>query len=302
MKKLVAAMLATGVLLAGCGGEDAKPKTVEVKNEAGKKVTGIERRDSSGRTYDDITVNFQDRFMYGDEKHLAYRDLYWATAEKDYDKLATDFIPEYTKETDAFKRQDMIKALTPQLDEIYKKYHGAKNVTITMGEATSFYGYDAESKAFKISAPQGNNSIAVRKASDMDRFRYNVYMLPLGMTESYKPYYLKVSEDEARRIESYLSSKRQNANDPVDVLVQVQGYVVDAQSTMSEERFAIVAADAITFLDKRTGEKIVTVQSKDLPKIIDTSTTSLNLPADINTEFRKKFGLGEVRSTLGVTG
>jgi hypothetical protein len=301
-KILVAAMLATGVLLAGCGGDDAKPTAVEAKNEAGKTVVGLKRRDSADRSYQDIVVDFRDQFYYGDEKHLAYRDLYWSTADKDYDKLASDFVPEYRQETDAFKRQDMLKALEPKLDEIYTKFHGAKNISVTLRDETGISGYDAATKSFKISSVVGDISTSVRKTSDADREFNYVYILPLVMGESYKDYVLTPSEEDARRIESYLSSKRQNAGDSVGVAVQIKGYVLDAQSTGNNDRYAIVATDAVSFLDPKTGEVIVTLQSKDLPNIIDVSTKSLSLPAEFNTEFRKKFGFGEVRSTHSVTG
>lgn len=303
-KKLVAAMLATGALLAGCGGgDDAKPqKAVEAKNDAGQTVVGLKRRDSSGRNYQDIVVNFDDQFHYGDAKHLAYRDLYWATAEKNYDELASDFVPEYRKETDAFKRQDMIKALEPQLDEIYAKYHGPKNVLVTLRDTTNFYGYDAATKGFKIDSVAGNNSIAVRKTSDRDNEAYQVYILPPVMGEPHVQYPLSVPDEDARRIESYLASKRSSASEPVAVGVQINGYVLEAKTDSSNNRYAIIATDAITFVDKKTGEKIVALQSKDLPKIIDLSTTSLSLPGDVNTAFRQKFGLGEVRTPRGMAG
>jgi hypothetical protein len=297
-KKLIAAMMAAGALLAGCGGsDDAKPKAVEAKNEAGKTVSGLQRRDSANRTYQDIVLDFNERFYYGDKVHLAYRDLYWAAADRDDDKLAADFIPEYRKETDAFKRQDMLKELKPKLDEIYAQQHGAKNVSIRLRATTSIYGYDAAEKGFRIDAVTDNNSISVNK-TEGDREQYYVFILPIVMVDGYKSFMLKPSEEDARRIESYLSSKRRSANDPVEVAVQLHGYVADTQTTDNNDRYAIIATDAISFLDMKTGEKIVDLASKDLAPVIDLSTTTMYLPSE--KAFREKFGLAPARSTMGI--
>jgi hypothetical protein len=298
LTKLLVSMVSAGVLLTACGGEgDSKPKVVEVKNAQGKTVAGIERRDSSGRTYLDLVLDIDQRFQYGDAEHKKFADLYWSAAPKDYTQLAEDYVPEYLL-ADGFKRKDMLKELEPKLDELYNKAQAIKNVSIKLRNPIDIMGYNDSTGGFLVGSVYGNNSYEVNHDNVNYNNKYTLYILPVKMAQG--DFVLKMPEADARKLEEYLSTKRQNAKDPVSVKVALHGYVPHAQTSMEMNRYAMFNVDEIALLDSKTDQKIATISSKELLPVIDISTETLSVPSNIEKGFREKFGLAPAQSSLGL--
>lgn len=273
IKKTFTALLSS-LLVAGAAAHAAAPTPKVVSDKDG--TMGIERRNSEKQTYPTV-FDLRARFQYGDSTHNLYRDVYWAKAVKDYGKLAEDYIPEYRKEVDVFKREDMLDSLKGRLDDIYKAQSNndkLKNVSFRPEASVSIESYNQAEKGFRMTNSLSIDTYIVGKEEKGDIGVWAVGFLDTQLGEPYKEYYFKPDRDVARRIESYLATKRSSPTSLVSVNVQINGYVISAQA-FDQDRLAIIAADSISLLDDKQNI-LATIESKDLSPVIQIKGGKLN--------------------------
>ncbi|WZB61865.1 hypothetical protein WJ970_33835 [Achromobacter xylosoxidans] len=270
-KSLIAALSA--LLLAGAAQASAPiPKVVSDKDGN----MGIERRVSEKQVYSSI-FDLRASFQYGSTLHNLYRDVFWIKAQKDYSKLADDFIPEYRKEADAFKREDMLDSLKGKLDEIYKAEQSNEklvNISFRPQTSVSIESYNPAEKGFRMTSSLSIDTYTVRKEENGNSGVWAVGFLDIQLGQPYKDFYYKPDRESARRIESYLASKRSSPTSLVSVKVQVNGYVVSAQA-FDQDRLAVISADSISLLDDNQNV-LATVESTDLAPVIQIKGAKLS--------------------------
>ncbi|ANJ73093.1 MULTISPECIES: hypothetical protein [Burkholderiaceae] len=265
--------------------------------------TGIARRSSEGKVYE-TTFDMTSQFKDGDATYNTWRDFYWSKAKKDYQGLAEDFSFEYNKNSNAFGKQDLLKALTPKLDASYSTAQRIKNVSIKTPFTASVKAYQP-GKGFAIYA-------SVNKTNFIDKYRslgygsgryYLVLLNPSFKTNGFNQatdYFFNPDEQTARKLEGYLSAHRSNANDLVLMDIQVNGYVLYTES-QGNDRYTVIAPDSITLLGKNR-EPIVTIESKYMDKTVLIQNDMDGDPTikAIFQKIKKAFGVKDAPKTGGV--
>lgn len=263
-KNSVIAVLAT-LLFAGTVQASAPTPKVVSDNDGNM---GIERRNSERQSYPTV-FDLRASFQYGSTLHNLYRDVFWAKAPKDYAKLAEDFIPEYRKETDAFKREDMLDSFKGKLDDFYKAANSNEklvNISFRPDASVSIESYNQAEKGFRMSNSLSIDTYTVRKDEKGGTGVWAVGFLDTQLGQPNKEFYYKPDREAARRIESYLASKRSSPTSLVSVKVQVNGYIISAQ-TFDQDRLSVVAADSISLLDDKQNI-LATIESSNLSPVI----------------------------------
>lgn len=289
LNKLMMAMMVAAGMLAGCGdkpttegGEQAaaaapgkqKPdQVIAGKDAVGRPTALMPLRDVAGRSYAPHTLSQQ--FVYGSPEHLAYIDLYWSKAEPvDNALLAYTLSPEYAAEKDAFKRQDMLVALQPQIDAYLERVRKISDVAIKLDDTLRIGAYDMEKKAYPLFVYIPGKSMTVN-AHDYSPVKYTVYTAPLSMTDMVEgEFMLPVDEARAREIEGKLAPMRDGMGFAQLPLV-FKGRVFHAQgfergggdapaSVNGGELEAVLFPDAYDLLLPGSDEVLLTLTNKEL--------------------------------------
>lgn len=296
MKKffLAAGILAAGMLLAGCRGNGDIPQAAVAEDAQGNKIVGMARRLPDDRTYDkvlDMTVPFQ----YGDRVHRTYMDMYWAAAPLDAPAMAAGYWPEYRREADGFRRQDMLKTRKKELEALYQSVQAVRDVAVITPVTTEMGPYDARQGGFVMQPIPDVGLYQVRRGNGQpdSSVTFGVQVLSPAMRYDTKPYLLVLPEEEARRVEAYLAGKRRHRNEKIRLQVQVNGYVADAVREGSAH-YAIIVPDHIVLLDMKERAPVLTIPEAMLPAVLPVSYERLPyLPASVRQAFEKKFGIGQ---------
>lgn len=285
------AALAVTAMLAGCGDKtaqqggdaaasgssavDAKAgQLIAAKDRVGRTVALMPLRDAAGRTYaPHMTLGQQ--FTYGSPEHHAYMDLYWSKADPvDNALVAYSLFPEFAAEKDAFKRQDMLAALQPQIDAYLARVRQIGDVAIGLDYGLRVGAYDMEKKAYPLSLSIPGKSLTVG-VHDFSRVEYTVFTAPLNMLDlTDGDFMLPVEEARAREIEGKLASLRDGMGF-AELPVVFKGHVFHAQgfdrsggdapaSVNGAELEAVLFPDAYDLLLPGSDEVLLTLSSKEM--------------------------------------
>ncbi len=234
-KKFNLTLLSLAIALAGCGkkeGATTSAVSPEVQATAGQERIA---KDAAGRDiYKDadggirvsrvpllpldqyVHINIDQDFRANGDAEIAkvsglYRTAYWASAKLDYDALGQDFVPSAWTEKDAFKLADIAKQNKAALDDAYAQARKNQHFALYSGASggVSVSKYDSVKKGFPVNftVDEKETIIWEEKCEGAPNSRY-WNLGRLGATAETDQYYMPASEEEARRIESVLSPKR----------------------------------------------------------------------------------------------
>jgi hypothetical protein len=304
--KLAACMLATVSLLSACsdsstGGVSSAPSAAaESKDAQGRTMSGINRRSAEGREYIDFTEH-EDSYHYGDKLHRAFIDAYWSKSENTNKEVLAMAVSEaFAAEKDPFKRQEMLTQLEPKLNAYLENVRKIGDIAILTDQKMQLKPYNLETKGFDYFGHMKFPKYNVRNAQNGNHF-YHLSILkqawPDTMTKGGWAT-LKVSEDEARRIESLVSPLR-NASGIVDLKIKVKGYIMfvgDDFTAQGGDAYALVAPDAFELVNPYSGETLVTLSGDQLPSFMPISRSDMSDligSQDVLKAFYKKYDLAD---------
>lgn len=327
LNKLMMAMVVAGVL-AGCadkGGEQGGEQTAAGRSTTavsgpdqviagtdadGRTTALMPFRDVAGRNYaPHMTLGQQ--FNYGSPEHLAYIDLYWSKTDPvDNALLAYTLSPEFAAEKDAFKRQDMLAALQPQIDAYLQRVRTIGDVAIKLDDTLRVGPYDMEKKAYPLFLFIPGKSLTV-SVSDYSPVEYTVYTAPLDMTDMTNgDFMLPVDEAGAREIEGKLASMRDGMGF-AHLPIVFKGRVFHAQgfergggdapaSVNSAELEAVLFPDAFDLLLPGSDDVLLTLTSKELGPGFPVDSDFLGSmpgtpPARAGYDIRTRIGLDDFK-------
>lgn len=282
--QLCGATLLAAIALAGCGKSES-PATgapeASAPASAPSQNTLTRRAEDAKRRYVplDLSPNSWELDAYQPVYELV-RNIYWSGSAKNLEKLAEDFSPEYRHEKDSFKRADLLKSLTPQLEQAYAAAQGQKDFTIKSRQSVSISPYDAASGGFAVSfnyeAERQGEGLRKDDENGSGRWHFRYIGVP-AQGALYKPR----DEQEARAIEAALTSQRRNEKDSVSATAQYAGHVLGSLNDKGAADIALFGVDSITAIDRQTGKPLLTLPSSALgPIVIGCRTTreALKLP------------------------
>ncbi|WP_144636797.1 hypothetical protein [Bordetella genomosp. 13] len=198
------------------------------------------------------------------------RDAYWAGAAKDLPALAQDYSPAYRKEQDSFKRADILKELTPQLEAAYAEAQKRKDYAVRVLQTAWVAPYDAQKGGFEVTPLESGeqSTMTLRKSmrDNVNAIWETVFVgtLPAAASFLYKPR----DEAEARRVEAALAPQRAHGKDTVRATLQYQGQVLGAAPAKNGYSYRVfLGVDAITLNDGKTGQPLFTIPGSALGPI-----------------------------------
>lgn len=287
--KMTLAAIAAAGFLAGCGGSDggvseAPKAAVESKNAHGQKISGIERRTSEGRQYQDF-LDVKTQFQYGDSTHQKFKDLFWSKADPANKELLAQFVsPEFRSEQSSFKRDKMLEELAPAMESYLAQARQVGDIAILTDRAVPVYGYNKETQSFPIYGDISFPGIVVleREHSPTRRLITAILagnLMGSGTGDKENMVHYKVTGEEAEKIDTALASLRDSQGIAYPH-VRVKGYVAfssdkDATDT-GGDLYSIVAADALELVNPKTGETILTLTNQHMPGIIEITKSDLS--------------------------
>ncbi|HEY4317389.1 MAG TPA: hypothetical protein VGN04_07290 [Herbaspirillum sp.] len=282
-------------LLATLSACDKSSATKEPANESAtesapavaqnKNPDEIPRR-TGNRTYTSLDLSWNSLPKEDYEKMYGqFRNLYWSGTPKDLDKLAEDFSVDYRRETDSFKRSDLLKQLTPALEKNYSDAQLQKDYSIRPLQSSAHVSpYDAKLGRYRVTFSSDAEEYRLKKDDDIHKNNSEWHILFLGIPTpdaTNEIYYKPKDEAEARLIESSLSRRRSNGNDEAYTPVQFEGAVIgNLHENMVDT--ALFGIDNIIVLDKDTGRPLFKIPSGDLGPMHIAKTKirqALKLPA-----------------------
>ncbi|WP_374581361.1 DUF4852 domain-containing protein [Pseudoduganella sp.] len=141
--------------------------------------------------------------------------LYFALANLPvpYEDIAQDYSSDYSRTTDSFKRNDIVTALKPRIDQEIAAAKGGRYILTEQQDNSLLERYNFEKKSF-----------AIKEFADSNRYTYfyDNSKYTLATTNSGQFTSFPVSDEaKARRIEGYLSKYAQ-------LRLQTYAYVQDA--------------------------------------------------------------------------
>ncbi|WP_430391570.1 hypothetical protein [Dyella sp. 20L07] len=200
------------------------------------------------------------------------RAAFWSGTAKQLDKLAYDYSPDYRHETDTFKRSDMLKTLTPELDRDYVSAQSRHDYAVRTSQLMYIYPYDASLGGFKLAFASADEKQGVgifknageRHLEGSWTFRF-IGIPPMSAGKSYV--YHPKDQDEARALEAVLASQRNQGNEAVLTYAQYNGDVIGAIWGPMNDDSALLRVDAVTAVDRKSGKPLLTFGGKDLGPI-----------------------------------
>lgn len=219
----------------------------------------------------------------GDEKLnaanlAAIRGMYWSKAARDHALLAYDFLPAYRQEKDTFKRADLLKASTAQLDSAYKASQGSVLYAVHRSDTGGLVvgRYDAAQRGFEVSlrANQGDG-YGWNKPNESGTKPDPKWVVTLvgawtnQRAHEAKTFYHPKSEGEAREIENRLSSiVTTNATSAYLPCIYLGHIVKSVGSDWREPATSYLVVDAVVALSPKDGKPLFTIDRKDLGDVI----------------------------------
>lgn len=278
------ALAALLLALAACGkkeGQDNAAPAGQASEQADRKLTsnGLELDDQGGillarqpllpfERY--IVLDQSKNFRTKDQAETTaveklYRNVFWAGAERDYDLLAYDFLPEVRAEKDAFKRADIVKTRHAELDAAYAeaKKHRHYALYLDRDSLMSIGPYDAQKKGFRVSTGiRGDMAYGWSKPEDHAHNEHANWMVEFagsGVAEDLR-WYIPKDEADARKLEASLSKLRSNPSATVDLPGYYFGHIADLASRPEKQQYdALLVVDGIAVTDPQTRQPLLTM-------------------------------------------
>jgi hypothetical protein len=284
-------ILALAVVLAGCGKKDiaygqgsplGEPQSKAAMQTIAKDASGnnvYQDKDGNIRVsripvmpFERYTViNVDSDFRAHGDAEIAkvaslYRAAFWAGAKPNHDLLAKDTIPSAQAEKDAFKLADIVKQNKDALDTAYaqaKKHqyyalYTGRNGGVTLGR------YDSARKGFPISFSVDEKSAVVWSESHKGTSESTYWELTqVGARSEPEQFYVPASEEEARRIESLLASRRDSYGSawlPVYYLTHAIG--ASNEPNYGDRRTAILMSDGVIALEPASKAPLFTIDMR----------------------------------------
>lgn len=153
--------------------------------------------------------------------------LYYALANLPvpYDDIAQVYSSDYSRTTDSFKRNDIVKALKPRIDQEIAAAKNGRYVMLEQREGSLLQRYNFDKKSF-----------AINEYASSDRYRYfnDNSQYTLAVTNSAQFANLPVGdESKARQIEGYLSKY-------TDLRLQTYAFVQDADPSQRRIKLQVL--------------------------------------------------------------
>lgn len=194
MKKILFLALFSAILTVGCSKNEEKVSLNDASSASKAKKAVEEKQVAAAPKADKSTPLDQYRNM-NSGRQLMFAYLAVDSMPVDYEKVASLVSADFRRETDEFKRKDMLTALKPGIDGEIAKAKQTRYYSMDIEE--SLDKYDFESKSFTI--PSFLDSSSYRYFSDE-----STYMLAFMNGTSFSK--LKVSDEElARKLEGLRS-------------------------------------------------------------------------------------------------
>lgn len=226
------------VVSAGCGDKASEKKVAESKptltdvtsGENAKKIK--EAVVQAARPKADKNTPMENYLELGSGNQLMFAYLALMNAPIDHKEIAEKYSKDYSRASDEFKKNDLLIALKPRIDEEIAKSKSARYVKISMNRAIE--KFDFEKKGFPLTD-------MVWDPRSYQYFNDNSeYKLSFSNGESYR--YLKTaSEEDARKIEGMRS-----AGTPMNLMVYC--FMQDADPSNKSIKAEIVK---VSLVDKK---------------------------------------------------
>lgn len=274
---LLVPCLLSVALLAACGKSEG-PSTVSTAPSAAAPAsdapTAPERREAkplAAYALIDLSPNLYPQNVYLSLMQQA-RAAYWSGMDKDLAQLAYDYSEAYRAESDSFKRADLLKTQSAQLEQAYAQAQQQHDYAVRTSSIMQIYPYDATLKGFKLafSSDDERTQIGVFKNAGQPHnqgawnFRFVGIPVP-GPNQSF--IYHPRDEDEARAIEAVLAPQRRDGGDSVNVFAQYEGHVLGGIHSPNNDDVALFGVDAITAVDRKSGKPLLTLGGQALGPI-----------------------------------
>lgn len=207
------------------------------------------------------------------------RSMYWSKAKRDYALLAYDFLPEYRKETDTFKRSDLLKANLAKLEAAFNSTKSVSHFALeTSGDSNVIVDrYDPKEKGFEVRlAYKDDQFYELLKPNESLSTPQPAWALAvLGATTDLaearkKVIYRPKTEDEARTIEAKLARSSQGATGMMYLPATRLGHMVASFPTANatNEPTAVFVTDGVIVRAKQGREALFTIDSEQLGRAV----------------------------------
>lgn len=221
-----------------------------------------------------------DRTANGDREiaqvNAQFMQAYWSAAELKYDTLAYDLLKDYRLEKDTFKRKDIVNANKEMLDSAHQEFKGKTLFAITVNDgAVTVSKYDSEAKGFEVRLIRDEDRYTTWQKPNEGKERpdpaWGLRLIGGNLSSNYnapKIYYRPQNEEEARRIESMLSSMRRNNETVISVASTYLGRAVAGIEApdFNQTNLALVVIDGVAIKNPKSGETVFTLSKEELGK------------------------------------
>jgi hypothetical protein len=153
----------------------------------------------------------------------------------DYEKIAELISTDFRSTQDSFKRQDIIKALTPRISDEIKKASSTRYISWISNDLYTIDKYDFANKAFPINADHWDGN-------SLRYLRNNSYVKIKFIADGPLQKFAVTNESDARKIESLVSTQYK------DLALKTYAFVQDADLN---ERSIKAVVTKFELLDKQ---------------------------------------------------
>lgn len=223
-----------------------------------------------------------------EKENSLYRSAFWSGAKADYDLLAYDFLPEYRKEKDAFKRSDIVKANHDRLDAAYNDARQNSHFALFFDRdnMVNIGMYDPQKKGFPVRFHVNEYQAYMwnkpNEGHEQPAKSWGFQILGATFITQDEPvWFVPKDEDEARKVEGVLSGMRQGSNSAL-VPTTYLGHIVASDSKPGDFNpySALLVLDGISINDPKSGDAIFTVALESNYKIAKVSNSKVKPQMD----------------------
>lgn len=201
-KKVSAVALLSALALVGCGNKDSntpedKPATLADATNPQAVKQQVEAKKTAAAPQGDKSTPLTSYVELTSGKQLLYAFQAASVLPIDYDKLAKDISKDYYRESDDFKKRDLLKALQPAIDAEIEKAKASKYYYMDMDDYPVVDKYNFDDQTFKLT-PVGD--------AGTTRYFYDASNYQVKFPNSDQFNSLKVTDEtQARAIEALRS-------------------------------------------------------------------------------------------------
>ena len=197
MKKIVITSICAAALLMACSKKDEAPP-VSLKDASSPTAVkaAVEEKRAATAPKADKSIPLEQYQELDSGKQLLFAYIAFSGMPLDYNNVASQISKEYARESDDFKKRDLLEALKPSIDKEVAKAKETRYFYMDMDENVGNYDFDA--KAFPIPALADSKSI---------RYFYdlNQYQLTFANSDAFNK--LSVTDESTARTIEGLRTK-----------------------------------------------------------------------------------------------